>query len=247
MLALLVKYKLAIIAAALLGAVGLGGVGMAAANGALPLTALTTLNIHQASPRPGPARLARHIIHGTVILNDNGSWVSYTLDVGTVTSASSSAITLLRADGHSVTLTVSPSTRWGARVGAPQDISKLDGRRVAVLSRNGAAVHVGGRGMFSGFAYADLTVMRNGQTREIELDRGAVQSITSTQISLTRADGVAVTAPLAPNVRYHRAGVQGPAPASAVTPGETVMLLVYNGQVIAIRIAPAQSATSAAQ
>ncbi|HEU0028122.1 MAG TPA: hypothetical protein VFQ25_13495 [Ktedonobacterales bacterium] len=246
MLALLVKYKLAITAAALLGAVGLGGVGVAAASGALPLTALSALNIQHAKPRPGAARhpgLAAHIIHGAVILNDNGSWTSYTLDVGTVTAASSSSITLLRIDGGSVTLSVDSSTRWGAQDKAPKDYSRLVGRRVAVLSQNGAAVHIGGRGIFKGFAYADLTVIRNGATREIQLDRGAVQSISSSQISLTRADGVAVTAPLASTARYHQAGVKGPASASAVTPGETVTLLVYNGQVVAIRIAPAQNAT----
>ncbi len=77
-----------------------------------------------------------------------------------------------------------------------------------------------------------------------------VQSISSTQIRLTRADGVAVIATLAPHVRYHQAGVKGPAQASAVTPGETVTLVVYNNRVIAIRIAaqgaaPAATATSA--
>ena len=63
-------------------------------------------------------------------------------------------------------------------------------------------------------------------------------------------DGVAVIATLAPHVRYHQAGVKGPAQASAVTPGETVTLVVYNNRVIAIRIAaqgaaPAATATSA--
>jgi len=249
MLALLVRYKLAIITAALLSAVGLGSVGVAAASGALPLTSLTALKLQQATPRPGAqgrARLARHIVNGTVILNTNGSWVSYTLDVGTIISASSSAITLARADGSSVTRAVTPGTLWGARGTAPKDYAKLDGRRVAVLSRNGAATHIGGRRMFRGFAFADLTIIRNGQTHDIQIDRGVIQSASGAQITLTRADGVTVTTTLAPHVRYHRAGVKGPAPASAVTPGETVTLVVYNGQVIAVRIAPAQSATPAA-
>ena len=244
MLALLVKFKVAIIAAALLGVVGLGGVGVAAASGALPLTALSALNLQQGAPgatRVARAGLASHIIHGSVILNESGSWASYTLDVGQITAASSSAITLKRADGSSVTLTVNASTRWGARGKTPKDDSKLVGRKVAVLSQGGAAVHIGGRGMFTRIAYADLTIIYKGQTREIQLDRGTVQSISATQISLTRADGVTVTTPLASTVRYHQAGVKGPASASAVTPGETVTLLVSNGQVIAVRIA-AQSA-----
>lgn len=248
MIAFLAKYKLAVIGAALLGALGLGGVGVAAANGALPLTALTTLQLQRGAAGGASAAhagLARQIVHGTVILNDNGAWVSYTLDVGSITSASSSAITLKRADGSAVTLTVSSSTLWGAKGKTPKDYASLTGRRVAVLSQNGAAIHVGGRGMFRGFAYADLTLYRNGQMREIQLDRGVVQSLSSTQISLTRADGVAVTATLAPHVRYRQAGAQDPAQASAVTPGETVTLVVYDNRVIAIRIAT-QSATPTA-
>jgi hypothetical protein len=248
---LLAKYKLALIAAALLGALGLGGAGVAAANGALPMNPITALSFQRATPRRGvparPARprLASRITHGAVILNANGSWATYTLDVGTVTAASSSSLTLLRVDGQSVTFTVSASTLWGAKDRTPKDFAKLVGRRVAVLSQRGAAVHVGGRGMFRGFAYADLTVMRGGKTREIQLDRGLVKSVSGAQISLTRADGVAVTATLAPNVRYRRAGVKGSAQASAVTPGEMVTLVVYNNQVIAVRIAPAQGAEPA--
>lgn len=230
MLALLIKYKLAVLAAALLGAAGLGGVGVAAANGALPLAALNL-------QRAGPDRLASHILHGVVIVKDQGAWVTYTLDSGKVASASASSITLTRADGSSVTLSVTTATRWGAKGAAPVDFSRLTGRRVAVLSQNGVAARIGGRGIVRGFAYADLTLYRNGKTREVQIARGAVQTISSTQISLIRADGVAYTATLAAHVRYHQAGVKGPAAASAVTPGKTVSLLIANGQVVAIRIA----------
>jgi hypothetical protein len=250
MLALLIKYKLAVIAVALLGVVGVGGVGVAAASGALPMNALNAFQNQSGQQNTNAAHnghdgLARHILHGTVIMRANGAWVTYTLDVGRVSAVSSSAISLKRADGSSVTLAVTSTTLWGPKgVTAPRDIAKLVGREVAVLSQNGAAVHVGGRGLFGDVAYADLTLYRNGKTREVQLDRGVVKSVSATQITLTRADGVAVTLPLTAKTRYHQAGVKGPAPASAVKPGETVLLLVVNNSVAGVRIAA--TGTSAA-
>lgn len=244
MLALLIKYKLAVVAAALLGVLGLGGVGVAAANGALPLNALNAFhgghggqgNDASAAGRNGRHGLARHIIHGTVILQSTGSWVTYTLDVGSVTSASASSISLKRADGSTATLTITSTTLWGPNGKTPANFSHLTGREVAVLSQNGAAVHIGGRGIFQGFASADLTVYRNGQTRQIQLDRGVVASVSATQISITRADGVAMTLTLSPTVRYHQAGQRGPAQASAVKSGANVLLLVVNNQVAGVRV-----------
>ncbi|HEX9038492.1 MAG TPA: hypothetical protein VF808_16030 [Ktedonobacterales bacterium] len=248
MLALLVKYKLTAISAALLGVAGMGGLGVAAASGALPLNALQAFQAQQgATGNTASARwgLARHILHGAVVLPENGAWITYTLDVGRVTSVSATAISLTRADGSGVTLTVSPATRWGQRAQAPKDLARLAGREVAVLSLNGAAVHVGGRGILKGFAYADLTLYRNGQTREIQLDRGVVRSVSATQISLTRADGVILTLTLSPHARYRQAGVSGPVAASAVQAGEYVTLLVVNHQVTGVRIAAATSASAA--
>jgi hypothetical protein len=241
MLALLIKYKAVVIAAALIGALGLGGAGIAAASGALPLNAFNALGAFQtqrgaSADFSASTAIARHIVHGTVIVQDNGAWVTETLDVGSVTSVSSSAITLKRADGSSATLTVTASTRWGAKGTAPKNLAKLSGREVAVLSQNGVAVHIGGRGVLEGFAYAHVTLYRNGKTREVELARGTVQSISATQISLTRADGVDYSATLTTKTRYHQASVKGPAQASAVKPGEMVLLLVFGGQVIAVRI-----------
>ena len=100
----------------------------------------------------------------------------------------------------------------------------------------GAAAHIGGRGILKGFASADLTLYRNGQTRQIQLDRGVVSSVSATQISITRADGVAMTLTLASKVRYHQAGVRGPAQASAVKSGATVLLLVVNNHVVGVRV-----------
>lgn len=242
MLAFLIKYKLAVIAVALLGALGIGGAGVAAANGALPLPGLT----HQsATPTPSatatskPAHhgLASEIVHGSVIVNTNGTWTTYTLDVGSVTSASSSAITLARADGSSATLTVTSSTLWGTKGKTPKDYSRLDGHLVAVLSQNGAAYQVGERDILKSLAFADVTIFHKGAAREVQIERGVVSSVSATQIVLTRADGVTFTGTLATKVRYHQAGTQGPAQASAVTTGATVTLLVSNNQVREVEIA----------
>lgn len=258
MLTLLIKYKLAVVAAALLGVVGLGGVGVAAANGALPLSALGALHARGGWPgsSAGPVGRhghgigdgrARHILHGTVIMQSDGSWVTYTLDVGSVISASASRISLKRADGSVAMLAVSASTRWGPQGAAtPKDFSKLTGRVLAILSQSGAAVHIGGRGLLRGFASADLTLYRNGQTRQIQLDRGVVSSVTATQISITRADGVTMTLTLSAAVRYHQAGTRGPAQASAVKAGQSVVLVVIGGQVMGVRIAAAQPTSSSA-
>lgn len=256
MLALLVKYKLAVIAVALLGVIGIGGAGVAAASGALPMNVLNAFAGQQgrlgANPASGAhdghAGFARRILHGTVIVKANGAWVTYTLDVGRVTAVSSTAISLKRADGSGVTLGITSTTLWGPKgATAPTDSAKLVGREVAIFSRNGAAVHVGARGLFKDVAYADLTLYRNGKTREIQLDRGVVKSVSATQITLTRADGVAVTLALTAKTRYHQAGVEGPAPASAVKPGETVLLRAVNNSVAGVRIAATATATSAAQ
>jgi hypothetical protein len=246
MLALLIKYKVALLVAALLGALGLGGAGVAAANGALPLPVQGVfLGRQSVSTQLGVdaavAGAARQIVHGSVIVQRDGAWRTYTLDVGSVTSASSSAISLKRADGSSVTLAVTATTRWGARgmttSNLAKKLSKLQGREVAVLSQNGAADLVGGRGVIKGFAYADVTIFRNGKTREVQLARGTVQSVSTSQISLMRADGVTYSATLTSTTRYRQAGVKGSAQASAVKPGEKVALLVSNGLALAVRIA----------
>lgn len=253
MLAVLAKYKLLVVAAALLGALGMGGVGVAAAHGALPMSLNGLMG--QPSPHVGHARpgAAIHgqrgphggIVHGSVITSVNGAYVTYTLDVGQVTSASASAITLKRADGQSVTLTITANTVWGNHHAAPKDYSKLQGRNIVVFSQNGAAVQVGrGNDVLKNATHLDVTVMRNGKTREIQIDRGSVLSASATQISVKRADGVTVTEPVAAKARWVQAPHHTAIQPSQVAAGAQVAIVTYQGQVVIVRLPAATPAAS---
>lgn len=254
MLALLTKYKLMVVVAGLLGALGVGGAGVAAANGALPMS-LNGLNglAGQHTPHMGQIALGgahgTHgrihplgVVHGSIITSVNGAYVTYTLDAGQVTSVSSSAITLKRADGQSVTLTISASTVWGNHHAAPKEPSKLQGRTVVVFSQNGVAVQIGrGNGILKNAVHLDVTVMRKGATREIQIDRGSVVSASATEISVKRADGVTVTEPVSAKAHWIQAPHHTAIQPSQVTPGARVAIVSYQGQVVIVRL-PAASA-----
>lgn len=260
MLALLAKYKLMVLGAALLGALGVSGAGVAAANGALPMS-LNGLNglAGQHTPHVGQAALgAAHgkrlhplgVVHGSIITSVSGAYVTYTLDVGQVTSVSSSAITLKRADGQSVTLAISASTVWGNHHAAPKDPGKLQGRTVVVFSRNGAAVQIGrGNGILKHAVHLDVMVMRKGTTREIQIDRGSVVSASATEISVKRADGVTVTEPVSAKAHWIQAPHHTAIQPSQVTAGARVAIVTYQGQVVIVRLpaasAPASSSSAA--
>jgi hypothetical protein len=253
MLALLAKYKLMVVAAALLGALGMGGVGVAAAHGALPLSlnaALGQSSPHVGQTQPGAAAHGKRgphggIVHGSVITNVNGAYVTYTLDVGQVTSASASAITLKRADGQSVTLTITANTAWANHHAAPKDFSKLQGRNLVIFSQNGAAVQIGrGNDVLKNATHLDVTVTRNGKTREIQIDRGSVLSASATQISVKRADGVTVAEPVAAKARWVQAPHHTAIQPDHVAVGAQVAIVTYQGQVVAVRLPAASPAAS---
>lgn len=253
MLALLAKYKLMVVAAALLGALGIGGVGVAAAHGALPMSLSATLgqpSSHVGHARPGAAAHGKRgphggIVHGSVITSVNGAYVTYTLDAGQVTSASASSITLKRADGQSVTLTITANTAWANHHAAPKDISKLQGRNLVVFSQNGSAVQVGrGNDLLKNATHLDVTVTRNGKTREIQIDRGSVLSASATQISVKRADGMTVTEPVAAKARWVQAPHHTAIQPGHVASGAQVAIVTYQGKVVAVRLPAATSAAS---
>lgn len=193
MLALLAKYKVAVIVVALLGALGIGGAGVAAANGVLPnpLSAMTGQDVSLASIASAsakhPGALRRLLTHGSVVTSVNGAWVTYTLDVGQVAKISDTSMTLTRLDGQQVTLTITPSTVWGNHRPTPQHPARLDGRRIVVFSQNGVAMQIGaGNGVLKNAIHLDLVLYRNGQNHEIQIDRGTAQSVSATQISVKR-------------------------------------------------------------
>ena len=112
--------------AAVAGAVGLGAVGVAGwansggtGNGTTATLAAQTAS---ATSTSGPVKarhagglvgLLRRSDHGTFeVKNKAGQWVTYTFDRGKVTAVNGQSITLARPDGQSVTLTITPETRF---------------------------------------------------------------------------------------------------------------------------------------
>jgi hypothetical protein len=246
MLALLAKYKLMVVAAALLGALGVGGAGVAAANGALPmsLSALNGQSISTVSHGAPGGRRNPHkgVVHGSIITSVNGAYVTYTLDAGQVSALSATSITLMRLDKQQVTLAITEHTVWGGKQHhAPKDLAKAQGRHVVVFSQNGAAIQIGlGSGILKNAVHLDVTVIRNGMSREIQIDRGSVQSVSATQISVKRADGVTVTEPVAAQARWIQAPHHTAVQPTQVTVGASVAIVSYQGKVIVVRL-PAAS------
>ena len=246
MLTLLAKYKLMVFAAALLGALGLGSAGVAAANGGLPVALNVLAGRHGATSTPHGAAHARRnpangIAHGSVITSVNGAYVTYTVDVGQVSAISSTSITLTRLDTQQVTLSVNANTIWGNHHAAPKNLSKLQGRRIVVFSQNDAAIQIGrGNGLLKNAVHLDVTVIRNGKTREIQIDRGSVLSASATEISVKRADGVTVTEPVAAKARWIQAPHHTAIQPSQVSAGARVAIVSYQGKVIIVRL-PAAS------
>lgn len=253
MLALLAKYKIAVIVSALLVTLGGGGAGVAyaAANGALPapLTAAVGLNVahghghghgkkHRRNPHDG-------LTHGTIITSVNGAYVTYTVDAGQVSNASSTALTLTRLDGQQVTISITANTVWGKHHAAPKNPAKLDGRRIIVFSQNGVAAQIGaGNDLLKNAIHVDATFIRNGKTRELQIDRGTVQSVSATQISVKRADGQVVTEPVSAKARWIQAPHHTKITSSQVAVGAQVAIVTYDGSVVVVRL-PAATTTAA--
>jgi hypothetical protein len=139
--------------AAVAGAVGLGGAGIAswanAGSAASPvaLVADTATTVPAAS---GPAKagheghglagLLRRADHGTFEVKDKaGQWVTYTFDKGKVTSVNAQSITLERPDGKSVTLNITPDTKFRG-VASAADVKTGKGAIVVSNSSDNALV-----------------------------------------------------------------------------------------------------------
>jgi hypothetical protein len=141
--------------AAVAGAVGLGGAGIAswtsAGSAATPvsLVADTATTVPGAS---GPVKadhaarghglvgLLRRADHGTFEVKDKaGQWVTYTFDKGKVTSVNAQSITLERPDGKSVTLNITPDTKFRG-VASAADVKTGKGAIVVSNSSDNALV-----------------------------------------------------------------------------------------------------------
>jgi hypothetical protein len=80
--------------------------------------------------------ILRRAVTGDIELSTKNGFVTYEFDRGAVTSISSSSITVLRADGHSVTEALTGTTHMPVR-GVP-----TTGENVVVISTGGKAVRI---------------------------------------------------------------------------------------------------------
>ncbi len=145
-------------------------------------------------------RIVRTGVHADVsLVRADGSTDAFSVDRGKVTASSASSVTLHRADGKDVTVSLSTATvaRGTVTVGKP----------VLVFSRNGAAfrVRAPGAGLAAPIAAAvagkkspivhiEASFVRaDGSTGTVALDRGQVTAASTTSLMLHRADGQNVT------------------------------------------------------
>jgi hypothetical protein len=144
-------------------------------------------------------RVVRSGVHADVsLIRADKSTDSFSVDRGWVTASSATSLTLHRADGNSVTVSLSSNTVVRGRITV--------GRAVLVFSRGGAAfrVRAPGAGVVRPLQAATAAkspvvhlqasfVRGDGSTGSITLDRGQVTSSSSTALTIERADGVSVT------------------------------------------------------
>jgi hypothetical protein len=247
MIALLTKFKLAAVLAGGIAVLGAGGGAayVAAAHGALPfapaaLSSLVASGTPAAHRGKAGDRLA-HIVRGTIVVNSGGSYVTRTLDAGTVSALTSTSLSIARADGTTATFAVTSSTQFGRGKHAVKHPDKLVGRHVVVLSQAGTALQVGGAGALRGAVYADLFVERNGQVVEVQIARGSVQSVSATSLTILRADGVTTTGTLSAHTKWGT--TRHPLNQSDVHTGTQVTILVVKGRIAHVEPAPAASDT----
>ncbi len=170
-------------------------------SGVVAVAAISSVAVAQAGHGRGllANRLLRNAVHvDASFVRADGTTDTLTIDRGTLTARSTTSITLLRRDGHSVTITLGSTTKT---VGAVQV-----GRPVLVLSRSGTALRVQpprppfpAASRFVGIGksrivHADVNVVfADGSQSQTTWDRGQVTALTATSLTLHRADGQNVT------------------------------------------------------
>lgn len=168
----------------------------------------------KAKPAAAKKHVAKKIeragVHADVsLVRADGTTDAFAIDRGTVTAASTSSLTVLRADGKSVTIGLAGSTVARGTVAV--------GKRVLVFSRNGVAFRVRGPGAAMAGAIANAVapqkspithiqvsfVRADGSTHTASLDRGQVTAASTTSLTIKRADGQSVTFTLGTGVKIN--------------------------------------------
>ena len=140
--------KSAFAAFGVIAALGAGGTAYAATStGSTGPTAPAATSTGGAGPAANPQShpgkrhltLLQRTDHATAEVKVRGQWVTYTLDRGKVSAASSTSITLALPDGQNVTDAISATTKFG---GVSSESSIRIGQMARVVSLNGAAVRI---------------------------------------------------------------------------------------------------------
>jgi preprotein translocase subunit YajC len=163
----------------------------------LTVAAVTGSATADSGKRVGPFAGAIHA-DVTALLKD-GSSASAKLDRGTVTAVDSSTLTLERfVDKTSLTFAINADTWY------PRGQAKV-GDKLGVVSQNGTALRVNvwnkldpqttdRVGPFRTAVHADISLlMKDSSTKSETMDRGKVTAISSSSLTIARADGQSVT------------------------------------------------------
>jgi len=152
----------------------------------------------KAAKRHVAKRLVRAGVHADVsLVRADGTTDAFAVDRGKVSTSSSTSLSLLRADGKTVTVSLTTSTIVRGTITA--------GRPVLVFSRSGVAFRIGAPGRRlapvmpsaankSPIVHLEATFVRaDGSTGTASLDRGQVSASSSTSLTIKRADGKSLT------------------------------------------------------
>jgi len=137
-------------------------------------------------------------VHADVsLIRADGSTDAFAVDRGSVTASSATSLTLQRADGKSVTLSVNTNTIVRGTI--------TTGRQVLVFSRSGVAFRIAAPGPRAPLTMPPATsrspivhlqvnfIRADGSTGSVTLDRGQVTATSTTSLTVKRADGKSVT------------------------------------------------------
>jgi hypothetical protein len=152
----------------------------------------------KAAKRHVAKRLVRAGVHADVsLVRADGTTDSFAVDRGKASTSSSTSLSLLRADGKTVTVSLTTSTIVRGTI--------TTGRPVLVFSRSGVAFRIAAPGRRlapvmppaankSPVVHLEASFVRaDGSTGTASLDRGQVTASSSTSLTVKRADGKSVT------------------------------------------------------
>lgn len=129
------------VATACILAAGSAAGAIAAAGPSAAATASPATPVHQHLAHHQLARGIQGLLartdHATIEVKQHKSWVTLTVDRGSVTAVSASSITLLRPDGQSVTATLGATTHYRGAATSPATVTT--GGLALVISEGGTA------------------------------------------------------------------------------------------------------------